>query len=109
MARETKVGLLVGMGIILLIGIIVSDHLSVVHHQQAAPMEGFGNVAQNSVEGQPNQPTTPVAQGNNQLGQPVPANRVVPVPMPDETMNAIDPIGPQDNANQPPTPRPRRH
>jgi len=30
MTRETKVGLLVGMGVILLIGIIVSDHLSQV-------------------------------------------------------------------------------
>lgn len=105
MARETKVGLLVGMGIILLIGIIVSDHLSVVNHQTAATMEDFGNVAQRSVEGQANQPGTPLARGDNQFGQPVPANRVVPVPMPDETINAIDRTPAQDQANQPPTPR----
>lgn len=36
MTRETKVGLLVGMGIILLIGIVVSDHLSTVQDQQPA-------------------------------------------------------------------------
>lgn len=106
MARETKVGLLVGMVIILVIGIIVSDHLSVVHHQVAAPMEGFGNIAQNSVEGQPNTPPTPVAQGDQStLGQPVPANRVVPVPMPGETINAIDRTTPQDQNSQPTTPR----
>ncbi|MFG0247608.1 MAG: LysM peptidoglycan-binding domain-containing protein [Phycisphaeraceae bacterium JB051] len=36
MTRETKVGLLVGMGIILLIGIVVSDHLSKVQQQTPA-------------------------------------------------------------------------
>ena len=36
MTRETKVGLIVGMGVILLIGIIVSDHLSVVQQQEPA-------------------------------------------------------------------------
>lgn len=36
MTRETKVGLLVGMGIILLIGIVVSDHLSKVQQQPPA-------------------------------------------------------------------------
>lgn len=41
MARETKVGLLVGMGVILLVGIIVSDHLSNVHDQKRANMQDF--------------------------------------------------------------------
>ncbi|MEX0777436.1 MAG: LysM peptidoglycan-binding domain-containing protein [Phycisphaeraceae bacterium] len=36
MTRETKLGLLIGTGIILLIGIVISDHLSVVHNQDAA-------------------------------------------------------------------------
>lgn len=33
MTRETKVGMLVGLGVILLVGIIVSDHLSVAQKQ----------------------------------------------------------------------------
>lgn len=41
MARETKVGLLVGMGVILLVGIIVSDHLSTVHDQKPAHLQDF--------------------------------------------------------------------
>jgi nucleoid-associated protein YgaU len=110
MARETKVGLLVGMGIILLIGIIVSDHLSVVHHQTVAQMEDFGNVAQNSVDGQanfnPDAPDAPdkIARGDTPLGEPVPANRVVPVPLPNETINALDHRQP-GAAPQPPAPR----
>ncbi len=49
MTRETKVGLLVGMGIILLIGILVSDHLSVARHQAAADLTHFAQQAQQSV------------------------------------------------------------
>lgn len=41
MTRETKVGLLVGLGIILLVGIIVSDHLSVAQRQNAADFTGL--------------------------------------------------------------------
>jgi nucleoid-associated protein YgaU len=46
MARETKIGLLVGLGVILLIGIIVSDHLSAVRRQDPATMIGFGPASQ---------------------------------------------------------------
>ncbi|MCX5660730.1 MAG: LysM peptidoglycan-binding domain-containing protein [Planctomycetota bacterium] len=53
MARETKVGLLVGMCVILLIGIIVSDHLSVVNQQQPAPLIGFARDAQRGVNSRP--------------------------------------------------------
>src|SRR6266498_2164902 len=100
MARETKVGLLVGMGIILLIGIIVSDHLSVVHHQSPAPMEGFANGAQAGVEGQPSLPPAQVPQGQGNSQAPVAANRIVPVPMPEETINALD-RAPQNETPQP--------
>ena len=34
MTRETKIGLFVGMGVIILIGILISDHLSVAQRQQ---------------------------------------------------------------------------
>lgn len=50
MTRETKVGLLVGMGVILLIGIIISDHLSVVQQQNPAEqMTRFADRAQDSI------------------------------------------------------------
>jgi nucleoid-associated protein YgaU len=51
MTRETKVGLLVGLGMILLIGIIVSDHLSVVSNQEAANLTHYADGAQRSVNG----------------------------------------------------------
>lgn len=51
MTRETKVGLLVGLGMILLIGIIVSDHLSVVSQQEAFSPTHFAEQAQRSLHG----------------------------------------------------------
>ncbi|MCE9592216.1 MAG: LysM peptidoglycan-binding domain-containing protein [Planctomycetes bacterium] len=51
MARETKLGLLVGLGVILLIGIIVSDHLSAVNKQDHADMTSFGATAQRGLQG----------------------------------------------------------
>ena len=38
MTKETKIGLLVGMGVIILIGILISDHLSVAQRQQQAQL-----------------------------------------------------------------------
>ena len=86
MTRETKVGLLVGLGIILLIGIIVSDHLSIARHQGAANLTGFAAQAQQSIapsssdspsvappaiESQPDTTDAPVAQ-----------RRTTPLPIP---------------------------
>ncbi len=55
MTRETKVGLIVGMGVILLIGIIVSDHLSVVQQQEPAML------SESLTRTTPEQPTRPGA------------------------------------------------
>jgi nucleoid-associated protein YgaU len=49
MTRETKVGLLVGMAVILLIGIIVSDHLSMAQQQIPPDMTHYAPQAQNSL------------------------------------------------------------
>lgn len=49
MTRETKVGLLVGMGVILLIGIIVSDHLSMSQKPNPVDITDYGPMAQNSL------------------------------------------------------------
>ena len=56
MTRETKVGLLVGLGVILLIGIIVSDHLSVAQRQETPPgMTGIAEEVQNSIHQSPDE------------------------------------------------------
>jgi len=54
MTRETKVGLLIGMGVILVIGIIVSDHLAVVQYQEPAALSGYADQAQSRVHQTPN-------------------------------------------------------
>lgn len=85
MTRETKVGLLVGMGVILLIGIIISDHLSQVNDQRPAAesMTGFAERAQESinslVEPAPEPAATPMARRDGSVLQ-----RVQPVPTPRE-------------------------
>ena len=40
MTRETKIGLLVGMGVIIVIGILISDHLSDAQRQNPAELAG---------------------------------------------------------------------
>lgn len=54
MTRETKIGLFVGMGVILLIGILISDHLSHSQRQDGAPLAEAGAVLQQ--QGAPSQP-----------------------------------------------------
>jgi len=66
MTRETKIGLLLGMGVILLIGIIISDHLSGVQQQDAADFTGFGAEAQRSIESSDAAPGIP----GHQIAQP---------------------------------------
>jgi len=43
MARETKVGLIVGLGVILFVSVFVSDYLSVPKHQEALAEEDLPN------------------------------------------------------------------
>jgi len=49
MTRETKVGLLIGMGVILLVGIILTDHLSLARTRQLPNMTDFAPVAQHDL------------------------------------------------------------
>ncbi len=49
MTRETKIGLLLGMGVILLIGIIVSDHLGAGTSDDPADFTGFAADAHRSI------------------------------------------------------------
>jgi len=52
MTRETKVGLLIGVGVILLIGIVLSDHLSQVQQQEPAQLADFAPRAQDGLGGE---------------------------------------------------------
>ncbi|MEM7576975.1 MAG: LysM peptidoglycan-binding domain-containing protein [Planctomycetota bacterium] len=77
MARETKVGLLIALGVVLLIGVIISDHLAVTAPQQAqadtaAAVAQFAPAAQHGI--QPNA-ATPTS---NQESKPTDGLRGVP-------------------------------
>jgi len=103
MARETKVGLLVGMGVILLIGIILSDHLAVVQHQKPAPLQAYGpQVFDGIQQGNSNDPTVTadgtVRPASDSLP---PVNRnVPPLPMPNEPQTPV--VTPANPQNTPP-------
>ncbi|MEM6393773.1 MAG: LysM peptidoglycan-binding domain-containing protein [Planctomycetota bacterium] len=72
MARETKVGLLIGLAVILLVGIIVSDHLSVTQNDPTL--------------GNPN----PLVQLGNQA--PTHQPELLLGPSPSNPINAADPV-----------------
>lgn len=90
MTRETKVGLLVGMGVILLIAMIVSDQLAVGRRQGPATLSTFPDHAVASIQGttpataddaagRGSRAATALVDGN--VPPPVPQH---PVPMPRE-------------------------
>ncbi len=92
MTRETKVGLLVGMGVILLIGIIVSDHLAIVQ-QEDRNLPDFATQAQGSIQadgqsqslmGMPGSRTR-TARGTDQRAAPLQR----PIPTSDEVQGDI--------------------
>ena len=101
MKRETKVGLLVGMGVILLVGIILSDHLSVVQQQDPAKrMRDFGPSADRGItnDGLVPDPGT-FTDANQPAPMPQPARQIVPVPEPGETIKPpVTPSAPDTNA-----------
>ncbi len=98
MTRETKVGLLVGLGVILLIGIIVSDQLSQIQKQQPADLTDFAGAAQQgiisdelvgpAVNAPPARHSTPPA---NVTPEPAPA-AVAPAPSPNLSAEHDSPL-----------------
>lgn len=60
MTKETKIGLLVGMGFIILIGILVSDHLSEAQKQQPGDMR-WGNTQDLAYDSSSRGDNTPMA------------------------------------------------
>src|SRR5262245_10173644 len=57
MTRETKIGLLVGLAFIIVIGILLSDHLTSSTEPPPAPLAGAGSSVRSAV-------TTPAGPGN---------------------------------------------
>jgi len=92
MTRETKIGLLLGMGVILLIGIIVSDHLSVVQQQDPADFTRFAGEAQRSIDSS-NAAPAPGRQVAQPARQPETTSPVIEAPN-----NFFIPDPPQDSA-----------
>ena len=73
MTRETKIGLLVGLAFIIVIGILLSDHMTSTNApQQALLSDAAPNVRESVTAPAPSQPTTPPVSAV----QITPANRV---------------------------------
>jgi len=87
MARETKIGMLIGLGVILLVGIIISDHLSVVQQapgQDIAQIAQFGQLAERSLDGDEQARLEAREASRQLLNQRLAAERSQPLPKPEE-------------------------
>lgn len=108
MTRETKIGLLLGMGVILLIGIIISDQLS--GEQPPANFTGFGGEAQRSIDASDAAPGQGLAPGYAPAytpgGTPADSSNVTDIPegflIPDDVRATL----PHRQADNRPTGRP---
>ncbi|MHB1158624.1 MAG: LysM peptidoglycan-binding domain-containing protein [Phycisphaerales bacterium] len=74
MTKETKIGLLVGLGVIIFIGILISDHLSVAQQQQPADLTRFDGLA-----GQPQSNNTSTTWGRRDTPLPPDQNEQLAV------------------------------
>lgn len=121
MTRETKVGLLVGMGVILLIGILVSDFLSKENKSDPAVLTNFATEAQKGLlpgdvgELPKAYSTDSTANGSGGFGgtgagsadrAAAPSPRLTPLPMPDDLQprpRPVEPtrVNPRDAVNPP--------
>lgn len=94
MTRETKIGLLVGLAFIILIGILLSDHLSVTAQPpQAALVQAGESVREGiTVPGGPAQPAyTPAVPHEIHPTQRIPVRQELQAPRPEDTIVSIVP------------------
>src|SRR5688572_14217384 len=85
MTRETKIGLLVGLAFIIVIGILLSDHLTSSTEPPQAALTNAGNSVRSTVTspGQPGPQPAPVTPNNPTPNQPVPTqSELTPGPNP---------------------------
>jgi nucleoid-associated protein YgaU len=91
MTRETKVGLLIGLGLILLVGIIASDALSVrkdAQQQDTAPLTQFADQAQKGIAPTPAPMRSAPPTASSALPPSVPAS-TPPVPVTPEPTHRV--------------------
>ena len=95
MTRETKIGLLVGLAFIIVIGILLSDHLTSSTEPPQAPLATAGSTVRSTVTspGQPGPQPAPVTQNNPTPNQQVPTqDELTPGPNPVQIVK----VGPGD-------------
>jgi nucleoid-associated protein YgaU len=107
MTRETKIGLLVGLAFIIVIGILLSDHMTSTTEPAKAPLSVAGGNVRESVaapSGQAGQPTAAVATGVavNAPAQPVLTQQEVATPSRPAVQNIQ--VGPGPSAAPAPSP-----
>lgn len=103
MTRETKIGLLVGLAFIILIGILLSDHLSVSTEPPQAVLAQAGESVREgiTVPGGPAQPAqTPAVPQEIQPTQTVPTRQDLYAPRPEDAVVSIVP-GAQNRQDAP--------
>src|SRR5687768_6322724 len=89
MTRETKIGLLVGLAFIIVIGILLSDHLTSATEPQQAPLVQAGESVRESVS----MPGTGEAPISMMPAAPADASPQQPVPTRDElTLRSQSPV-----------------
>lgn len=92
MTRETKVGLLAGMALILLVGILVSDHLSVGQPQPTGELIEFANDVQQSINADDAVPAPSMRGFDRRPVDPQPRRELR---MPEELVTPEEPSEPQ--------------
>lgn len=95
MTKETKIGLLVGMGVIILIGILVSDHLSDAQRQQGA------DLTRTAMNHEPTPIPADLVVRPPSAEPPPPLRRTEPVPLPHELTGNGAAVAPNFNDNRP--------
>jgi LysM repeat protein len=108
MTRETKIGLLVGLAFIIVIGILLSDHLTSSNEPPQAALGGAGNGAREAVgspgAGGTNAPITVITPQVITPQQPVATQAEVTTPTPAVQIVKIG--GPAETVAASPTPEP---
>lgn len=107
MTRETKIGLLVGLAFIIVIGILLSDHLTSTSEPAMAPLAQAGDSVREGVAmpgGAETAPVAPVISAPQQITPPQPVltrqELTAPAPQPVQIVKIGPPAA--QNAQQPP-------
>ena len=109
MTRETKIGLLVGLAFIIVIGILLSDHLTSSTEPPPATLANAGNTVRQTVTTPGSNTTQPPITNVSTAPQPVTPQQLVPTPselqqpqrQPVQIVQVGGPSGPMQQGVQP--------